>query len=101
MSTLTIQPAGIVTEVEAGVNLLHAILAAGGKLATQCGEQAKCGACHLFVIEGRKGLSRITPQENAKLDTLVGIGSKSRLACQTTILGTEAVTVELLGALSG
>ncbi len=101
MSTLTIQPAGIVTEVVAGTNLLHAILAAGGKLATKCGEQAKCGACHLFVVEGRKGLSRIAAQEDAKLDTLVGIGSKSRLACQATVLGTEAVTVELLGALSG
>ena len=43
----------------------------------------------------------MTPEENAKLDTIVGIGSKSRLACQMTILGTEPVTVELLGALSG
>jgi 2Fe-2S ferredoxin len=101
MSTLTIQPGGLTAEVAAGTNLLHAILAAGGKIATKCGEQAKCGACHLFVTEGRKGLSRIAPLENAKLDTLVGIGSKSRLACQVTILGTEAVTVELLGALSG
>lgn len=101
MTTLTIQPAGLSAEVAAGTNLLHAILAAGGKLATQCGEQARCGACHLFVLEGRKGLSKITSLENAKLDTLVGVSGKSRLACQATLLGTEAVTVELLGALSG
>ena len=101
MTTLTIQPAGITTEVAAGTNLLQAIIAAGAQLVSKCGGEAKCGACHLFVTEGRKGLSKLTPAENAKLDTLVGVGSKSRLACQATLLGTEAVTVELLGALSG
>lgn len=101
MTTLTIQPAGLTVDVEAGTNLLKAILAAGGDLISQCGGDAKCGACHLFITEGRKGVSRLTPAENAKLDTLVGVGSKSRLACQVTVLGTEPVTVELLGALSG
>ena len=101
MSTLTILPEGITAEISAGANLLQAILAAGGKIGTQCGEQAKCGACHLFVVEGRKGLTKLTPAENAKLDTLIGVSGKSRLACQSSVLGTEAVTVELLGALSG
>ena len=101
MSTLTIQPAGLTVDVAAGTNLLQAIVAAGGNLLSKCGGDAKCGACHLFVVDGRKGVSRLTPAENAKLDTLVGVGSKSRLACQVTLLGTEAVTVELLGALSG
>jgi len=101
VSTLTIQPAGLVADIVAGSNLLQAIIAAGGKLASQCGGEAQCGACHVFVTEGRKGLSRTTPAENAKLDTLVGVSGKSRLACQATLLGSEAVTVELLGALSG
>ena len=101
MTTLTIQPAGLTLDVAAGTNLLKAIVEAGGELTSKCGGDAKCGACHLFVIEGRKGVSRLTPLENAKLDTLVGVGSKSRLACQVTLLGTEPVTVELLGALSG
>src|SRR5512134_1940212 len=101
MSLLTIQPGALSAEVAAGTNLLQAIISAGGKLISQCGGEAKCGACHLFVIEGRKGLSRMTPAENAKLDTIVGVSSKSRLACQASVLGTEAVTVELLGALSG
>ena len=101
MTTLTINPGGLVTEVEAGTNLLKAILAAGGNLISKCGGDAKCGACHVFVTEGRKGISKLTPTENAKLDTIVGVGSKSRLACQVTIAGTEPVTVELLGALSG
>lgn len=101
MTTLTIMPAGKTVEVEAGTNLLQAILAAGEKLVSKCGGKASCGACHLFLTGGRKGISKMTPEENAKLDTIVGVGSKSRLACQMTFLGTEPVTVELLGALSG
>ena len=61
----------------------------------KCEGEAKCGSCHIFVQEGRKGISRIQKLENEKLDTLVGIGSKSRLACQA-VLGEEPVTVELL-----
>ena len=101
MSTLTILPAGLSVEVAAGTSLLQAILDAGQKLVSKCGGEAKCGACHLFVTEGRKGVSKMTAVENGKLDTIIGIGSKSRLACQMTILGTEPVTVELLGAMSG
>lgn len=101
MSTLTIMPSGKTVDVVAGTNLLQAILDAGEKLVSKCGGEAKCGACHLFLIGGRKGISKMTPAENAKLDTIVGVSSKSRLACQMTLLATEPVTVELLGALSG
>ena len=101
MSTLTINPGAISADVAPGTNLLQAILAAGGKLVSKCGGDAKCGACHVFVTEGRKGLSKMTPAENAKLDSIIGVSGKSRLACQATLLGTEPVTVELLGALSG
>lgn len=100
MSLLTIMPSGKTIEVEAGSNLLAGILAAGEKMPTKCGGEAQCGACHLFVIEGRKSITRMTPVENAKLDTIIGVSSKSRLACQVQ-MGTEPVTVELLGALSG
>ncbi len=101
MTTLTIMPANVTVEVAAGTNLLQAILDAGQALVTKCGGKASCGGCHIFLTGGRKGISKMTPEENAKLDTIVGIGSKSRLACQMTILGTEPITVELLGALSG
>ena len=101
MTTLTIMPANVTVEVAAGTNLLQAILDAGQALVTKCGGKANCGGCHIFLTGGRKGISKMTPEENAKLDTIVGIGSKSRLACQMTILGTEPVSVELLGALSG
>lgn len=100
MSLLTIMPSGKTIETAAGTSLLQAILNAGEKLVSQCGGEAKCGACHIFVTEGRKSVSKMTPHENGKLDTIVGVGSKSRLACQAS-MGSEPVTVELLGALSG
>ena len=98
MSLLTIMPSGQTVEVATGTTLLQAIIAAGEKLVSKCGGDAQCGACHVSVTEGRKSVNRITPAENAKLDTLVGIGSKSRLACQV-LMGSEPVTVELLGAI--
>ena len=100
MTTLTIMPSGKTIDAEPGTSLLKAILDAGEQLISKCGGEAACGKCHVFVIEGRKTISKIAAAENARLDTLVGIGSKSRLACQA-LLGTEPVTVELLGALSG
>ena len=95
MSTLTVQPSGKSYEVAAGTTLLQALLDAGEAIAKKCGGNAQCGSCHLFVLEGRKSLSRATKAENEKLDSMVGISSKSRLACQA-VLGEENVTVELL-----
>ena len=100
MSTLTIMPSGKTFTFAPDTTLLQAILDAGEKITSKCGGEAKCGACHVFVTEGRKGISKMTSAENGKLDTIVGVSSKSRLACQVK-LGTEPVTVELLGALSG
>ncbi len=95
MTTLTVLPSGNTHEVASGITLLQALMMAGEPVHHKCDGQAKCGSCHLFVQEGRKTLSKIQKLENEMLDTLVGIGSKSRLACQT-VLGTEPVTVELL-----
>lgn len=95
MSTLTVLPSGKTYEAAVGTTLLQALLAAGEAIAHKCEGKAECGSCHIFVQEGRKSLSRIQRLENEKLDTIVGIGSKSRLACQA-VLGEEPVTVELL-----
>ncbi|MDE8652226.1 2Fe-2S iron-sulfur cluster-binding protein [Novosphingobium album (ex Liu et al. 2023)] len=96
MTTLTIQPNGTTLDVGEGTTILAALLSGGAPVAHKCDGNASCGQCHIFVIEGRKGVSRTTRAENEILDTLVGVGAKSRLACQATILGTEDVTVEVL-----
>jgi 2Fe-2S ferredoxin len=101
MSLLTIMPSGASIEVSEGTILLDAILSLEPKMAHKCEGNAKCGTCHIFLQEGRKGVSKIGREENEILDTLVGVGSKSRLACQVRILGTENVKVELLGFGSG
>ncbi len=101
MSTVTIMPSGKSIEATEGMTLLAAILAADVALTHKCEGNANCGTCHIFVQEGRKGLSKIAREENERLDSIVGIGSKSRLACQAKIMGTENIKVELLGFSSG
>lgn len=101
MSTVTVLPLGKTIEVGEGTTLLAALLGAEIGILHKCEGQAKCGSCHIFVQEGRKGLSKIAREENEKLDSIVGVSSKSRLACQAKVLGTENVTIELLGFGSG
>jgi 2Fe-2S ferredoxin len=95
MPVLTIQPSGKTVQASAGSSILSALLAGGETIAHKCDGKAECGSCHIFVQEGRKSLSKIQRVENEKLDAVVGVGSKSRLACQA-ILGEEDVTVEVL-----
>ena len=95
MTQLTVKPSGKTYDVAAGQSILAALLAAGETVNHKCEGKAQCGSCHIFVLEGRKGISKLAALENSMLDTIVGVGSKSRLACQS-ILGEEPVTVELL-----
>jgi len=100
MPMLTIMPAGNTIEVGEGASILEALLAAGQKINHKCDGKAECGSCHIFVHEGRKGLSKVQRVENEKLDSIVGVSSKSRLACQARF-GSENATIELLGFASG
>lgn len=100
MPLLTVNPSGLAAEVPSGMTLLEALLTIGAPITYKCNGKAECGNCHLFVQEGRKSLSKTERLENEKLDSIVGVGSKSRLACQAR-LGNEPVTVELLGFASG
>lgn len=95
MPMLTINPSGKTVPSTEGMSILEAVLAAGVKMPHKCEGKAECGSCHIFVTVGRKTLSKTQRLENEKLDTLVGVSSNSRLACQAK-LGTENVTVELL-----
>lgn len=95
MPVLTLMPSGKNIDAAEGMSILQAILSSGESLPHKCEGKAECGSCHIFVLEGRKSLSRTQRLENEKLDTIVGVGSKSRLACQA-VLGAENVTVEIL-----
>ncbi len=95
MPVVTMMPSGKKIEAAEGISILRAILDSGESIPHKCEGKAECGSCHIFVTEGRKSVSKIQRVENEKLDTLVGIGSKSRLACQT-LLGGENITIEIL-----
>ncbi|MFG1461878.1 2Fe-2S iron-sulfur cluster-binding protein [Xanthobacter sp. DSM 24535] len=101
MTTLTVMPVDKTFEVVEGMTLLAALMGAGIEIPHKCEGKASCGSCHIFVQEGRKGVSKIAREENERLDSIVGVGSKSRLACQTKVLGTENIKIELLGFGSG
>ncbi len=96
MSSVTLAPSGKSVEVAEGATLLSAILEAMPDFHHECDGNAQCGSCHIYVLEGRKGLTRTTREENQKLDTIVGVGSKSRLACQAKVLGAENIKIEIL-----
>lgn len=99
--TVTVMPGEKTAEVNEGTTLLEAIRAAVPAALPKC-DAAKGGSdCHIYVQEGKKGLSKTTREENEILDTIVGVSSKSRLACFVTVLGTENIKVELLGEFSG
>lgn len=98
MPTLTILPSGQTIPFNSGSSILSTLLENQINITHKCDAQAQCGSCHIFVQEGRKSLSKIQRLENERLDTIVGVGSKSRLACQA-ILGEEDVTIELLSFL--
>jgi 2Fe-2S ferredoxin len=100
MPTMTIKPLDRAVQAAQGATVLQALLAAGIDSPHKCGGEAKCGTCHIFVLEGRKGLSKVQRLENEKLDSLVGVGSKSRLACQI-VVGADDFTIELLDFASG
>lgn len=101
MAIVTIKPTGQTQEVAEGQTLLDAIRASGVTIECTCESKKKHDPCHIFVLEGRKGLNKMGHPESEWLDNMVGVGSKSRLACQCVVNGTENITIELLGALSG
>jgi 2Fe-2S ferredoxin len=100
MPIVTIIPSGKTLEAESGTRILDILIQAGDNIGHKCDGNASCGTCHIFINEGRKTLSKTERLENERLDAVVGVGSKSRLACQAK-LGTENITVELLGFSSG
>ena len=100
MPIITIKPSGKTVEMPVGASLAAAVMAAGEPMVLKCEGKGECESCHIFVQEGRKSLSKIQRLENERLDAIVGVGSKSRLACQA-LIGEEDVAIELLGFSSG
>ncbi len=100
MPVVTIMPSGKKLNAPSGTPLLEIVLKSEEGIGRKCGGKASCGTCHIFVTEGRKSLTKIDRIENERLDCVVGVGPKSRLACQAR-LGEEDITLEIMGFASG
>jgi class 3 adenylate cyclase/hemoglobin-like flavoprotein len=73
-------------EVQAGQTMLAASLAAGIPHTHECGGNARCSTCRVFVVEGARNLSPRESQE-LKLAKRLGFQDDIRLACQTKVNG--------------
>lgn len=92
---VTVMPSGKTVEIASGARLLEAVLATGDEIAHKCGGHARCGACHVLVLRGGRGLSKVRRDERERLAQIEGKETLSRLSCQA-VLGSHEVTIELL-----
>jgi 2Fe-2S ferredoxin len=93
---VTVLPSGKTVEVASGARLFDALLLAGNVVTQHCGGRARCGICHVLVLQGGRGLSKVRKDERLRLAQLGGReSSKSRLSCQA-FLGNQKVMIELI-----
>ncbi len=92
---VTVLPSGKTVELESGARLLDAVLLAGYVIGQDCGGRARCGLCHVLVLQGGRGLSKVRGNERDRLAQIGGKESRSRLSCQA-VLGSRQVTIELI-----
>ena len=60
-----------------------------------CGGVCACTTCHLFVLEGAKGLSEPEEKELDRTDLAPGLQLNSRLGCQAVIEKPGTYVVEV------
>ena len=70
-----------------GESVLTAALRHGIEIEHACGGFCACSTCHVIIEEGMENTSEAEEDEEDRLDTAEGLTLKSRLACQTELLG--------------
>jgi 2Fe-2S ferredoxin len=93
---LTVLPSGKTVETSSGANLLEAIRVAGEAIAHRCGGRARCGECHVLVLQGWRGLSKPRQTERDRLAQMREAESLSRLACQAALGIHNKVIIKLI-----
>lgn len=84
---LTILPLRITVEAHGGDTILDAALENGIDIAHECGGNCTCTTCHVCIVEGMENLSPMEGPEAERLETAPDRTPRSRLACQTLLLG--------------
>ena len=93
---VTVLPLGKTVEMASGARLLDAVLLTGAAIPQHCGGRARCGVCHVLVLQGGRGLSRARKDERERIAQIGGERThQSRLSCQA-VLGVHEVTIELV-----
>lgn len=93
---VTVLPVGKTVEMTSGARLFDAVLLTGNSSKREhCGGHARCGVCHVLVLQGGRGLSKVRKEERDWLAQNGGKESQSRLSCQA-VLGNHKVTIELV-----
>lgn len=72
--------------VEAGANLMQALLDHQVPVASSCGGEGVCTKCLIKVIEGKENLSPPNETEN-DLREIHDFPKNERISCQTQVLG--------------
>lgn len=89
-------------QVDPGLSVMQAAIQNGVPgIDGDCGGNAACGTCHVFVDKGWLDAIGTTPSEHEKamLEILEGVKDNSRLACQIALTeGLNGLTVHLPAA---
>jgi ferredoxin len=94
MKTLTFEPINESCSIPTNTDVLKALLAKDLKVLMACGGKGICATCHVKVKAGQDKLTPLTQREQRTLSFITGVDPRSRLACQTRVLG-DGVVVEL------
>jgi ferredoxin, 2Fe-2S len=73
-------------QVEAGSNLMQALLTGGLPVASSCGGEGVCAKCRVETVDGADGLSPRTDLERS-LAERHQIPANERISCQTCVDG--------------
>jgi 2Fe-2S ferredoxin len=100
MVSVTVLPSGIEFEAAEGETIMGAAQAHGLYWPTTCGGQGICTTCLSEIVSGAGSLVEMGRSERKTLVAERGesiLSRRVRLACQTAILGKEAIVVSKPG----
>ncbi len=78
-------------EVEPGITICDAALAADIEIEHACEKSCACTTCHVIVTEGFDSLEEATEEEEDLLDKAWGLEPESRLSCQAVVADEDLV----------
>jgi len=93
MPKIMFQNTNTEVEVVEGTTILEAALDNNIDLDNDCGANGVCGTCHVYIDVGVDQVSPPESDEADLLESVEGLTERSRLACQTRVMGDITVTI--------